>query len=97
MAVHVGAREAREKFADLIGRVHYGGEVVIVERSSRPMVAMIPMEMYMQMDIARERDFEVIDRFRHDAPDLPQEEVETDVAEAIAAVRAARRAEGKPV
>lgn len=93
MTVRIGAREARNKFADLIGSVHYGGEVVIVERSGKPMVAMIPVEMYERMDAECKRDFEIIDRFRREVPQFSLEEVEQDVAEAIAAVRAAKRAE----
>lgn len=48
-AQHIGAREARNRFANLIGQVHFGGEIVIVERSGRPMVAMIPIELYEQL------------------------------------------------
>ncbi len=97
MTVHVGAREAREKFSDLIGRVHYGGEVVIVERSSKPMVAMIPMELYAQLNRTRDEDFEIIDRFRREAPSLSEEEVERDISEAIVAARGERQAERERV
>jgi hypothetical protein len=46
MVLRYGAREARNKFADLLGRVGYGGEVVIVERSGRPMAVIMPVDMY---------------------------------------------------
>ena len=46
MAIRMGAREARNHFADLLGRVHDKGETVIVERSGKPMVAVIPVEMF---------------------------------------------------
>jgi prevent-host-death family protein len=46
MVERMGAREARNKFADLLGNVHYGGQVIIVERFGSPMVAVIPAEMY---------------------------------------------------
>lgn len=36
MAIHVSAREARNRFADIMGSIRYGGEEVIVERSGRP-------------------------------------------------------------
>jgi prevent-host-death family protein len=45
-AKRIGARAARNEFADLIGRVHYSGEPVIVERAGKPMVAVIPIELY---------------------------------------------------
>ena len=89
MIVRMGAKEARSKFADLLGSVHYGQQVVIVERSGRPMVAVIPVEMYERLMAEREARIEVLDRIRERLPELSPEEVEQDVAEAIAAVRAA--------
>lgn len=95
MVVRMGAREARNKFADLLGSVHYGGEVVIVERSGRPMVAVIPLEVYERMIADREARFQVVDRIRDRLPVITPEEVEEDVAEAIAAARGTS-AEGGP-
>ncbi len=94
--IRIGAREARERFADLLGRVHYGGETVIVERSGRPMVAMIPVEMYERLVAEREARFLVLERIRARLPEVPPEEVEQDVAEAVAAVRAAARGAASP-
>ena len=91
-AERIGARQARNHFADLVGNVHYSGQVVIVERSGKPMVAVIPVEMYERLVAEREARFSVLDRIRNQLPDIPAEEVETDVAEAIAAMRAARAA-----
>jgi prevent-host-death family protein len=87
----IGAREARNNFADLLGRVHYSQETIIVERSGKPMVAMIPIGLYEQMMAEREARFAVLDRIQAQLPDLPEDEVYQDVAEAIAAVRAERR------
>lgn len=86
----LGAREARANFADLLGRVHYRGETVIVERSGKPMVAVIPIELYEQMVAEREARFSVVDQLRQKSPALTEEEVVDDVAEAIAAARANR-------
>lgn len=86
----LGAREVRANFADILGRVHYGGETVIVERSGKPMVAVIPIELYQRLMAEREARFEIIDRLREKVPAVPEEEVLQDVAEAIAAVRASR-------
>ena len=46
----IGAREARNQFSDLVGSVHYSGEPVVVERSGKPMVAIIPFELYEQIE-----------------------------------------------
>ena len=94
MIERVGAREARSRFADLLGNVHYGGQVVIVERSGKPMVAVIPVEMYEQVIAEREARFQVLDRVRSRVPGVAAEEVAQDVAEAVDAVRASR-AEGR--
>lgn len=94
MPVHMGAREARSNFSQLLGRVHYGNEEVIVERSGKPMVAVIPIQVYEQLLAEREARFQVVDRIRNRLPDVSPEEVERDVAEAIAAVRDAGAARG---
>ena len=95
MVEHVGAKEARNKFADLLGNVHYGGQVVIVERSGKPMVAVIPVEMYQQVIAEREIRFQVLDRIRSRVPEVSVEEVVQDVAEAIEAARS-NVAQGRP-
>jgi len=90
----IGAREARNNFSQLLGQVHFGGHVVIVERFGRPVVAIIPVEDYQRLIAERKARFQVLDEIRRRVPDLPVEEVEQDVAEAIAAVRAANAARG---
>ncbi len=90
-AKHVGAREARAQFADLLGQVHYGNQTVIIERAGKPMAALVPLEVVEQYLGARARLFAVVDEIRSQTPDASQAEVEADVAEAVAAVRSARR------
>ena len=87
MTIVVGAREARQRFADLLGRVGYGGEIAIVERSGKPMVALIPVELYEQLVAEREARFQILDRIRSKLPEIPGEEVEKDVSQAIDALR----------
>lgn len=87
MAKRVGAREARSKFSDLLGSVRFGNEEVIVERSGKPMAAMIPMETYERLVAERRARFEVLDRIRFRLPDTPPAEIERDVAEAVLKVR----------
>jgi len=87
MTIVVGAREARQRFADLLDRVGYGGEIAIVERSGKPMVALIPVELYEQLVAEREARFQVLDRIRSKLPEIPGEEVEKDVSQAIDALR----------
>jgi prevent-host-death family protein len=88
MTIYMGAREARSKFADILGRVHYGGEVIIIERSGKPMAAMIPVELFERLIAERETRFAILDRLREKLPDTAEEEVAEDVASAIAVIRA---------
>lgn len=94
MVKTMGAREARNNFSQLLGQVHFGGQVVIVERFGRPMVAIIPLDDYQRLIAERKARFQVLEEIRRRLPDLPVEEVEQDVDEAIAAVRAADAARG---
>jgi prevent-host-death family protein len=87
MTIVICAREARRRFADLLGRVGYGGEVAIVKRSGKPMVALIPVEVYEQLVAEREARFQVLDRLRSKLPEVPEEEVQNDVSQAVDAVR----------
>jgi len=87
MTIIIGAREARQRFADLLGRVGYGGEVAIIERSGKPMVALIPVEVYEQLVAEREARFQVLDRIRSKLPEISEKEVQKDVSQAIDAVR----------
>jgi prevent-host-death family protein len=94
MVVRMGAREARQKFSELLGRVHYGGETVILESSGKPMAAVIPLEEYERMMEEREAKFEAFQRSIQHRPDFSEEEVEADIADAIAIVRG-KRAQGR--
>lgn len=89
MAKHIGARDARNKFADLVGSVHYGGEEVIVERSGRPVAAVIPVKMYERLVAERRARFEVMERIRSRLPEASLEEIYNDVSKAVAEVREA--------
>ncbi|HEY90126.1 MAG TPA: type II toxin-antitoxin system Phd/YefM family antitoxin [Thermoflexia bacterium] len=85
----IGARDARAQFADLLGRIGYGGEIVVVERFGKPMAAMIPPDLYQRLAAEREARFESLARLRVQLPDLSGEEVLVDVAAAVNAVRVA--------
>jgi prevent-host-death family protein len=94
MAKRMSAKDARSKFSDLLGTVNYGGEEVIVERSGRPVAAVIPVPVYERLVAERQTRFEVIERVRSRAPKASLEEIEADVRQAVAKVRS-RRAAGR--
>jgi prevent-host-death family protein len=88
MTKRISAREARNRFSDLIGSVRYGGEEVIVERSGRPMAAVIPVEVYERLVAERRDRFEIIDRISSRLPGVSPEQINKDVTEAIGRIRA---------
>lgn len=88
MTFTLGAREARQRFAELLGRVGFAKEVAIVERSGKPMAALIPVDLYERLVADREARFQVLDRIRERLPELSAEEIEADVEQAIADLRA---------
>lgn len=87
MAVRMGAREARQKFSELLGRVHYGGETVILESSGKPMAAVVPLQVYQQWLEDRDARFERLEQMKRNRPAFSEEEVEADIAAALADVR----------
>jgi len=92
MTIQIGAKDARAKFAEILGRVGYGREEFVIERSGKPMAALIPMDVYDQLVTEREARFSVIDRLQGKQPDLPPEQIEADVEAIIKLVRANRAA-----
>jgi hypothetical protein len=51
------------------------------------MVALIPVEVYEQLIAEREARFQILDRIRSKLPDLSEKEVESDISQAIDALR----------
>ena len=87
MTIRIGAREARNKFSELLGSVRFGKEEVIMERSGKPMAALIPMETYERLIAERRTRFEVLESIRSCIPEISYEEIEKDIADAISIVR----------
>ena len=46
MTRRMSAKEARERFAEILGKVHFGKDAVIVEKQGKPMVAIIDIDLY---------------------------------------------------
>ncbi len=87
--VRIEAQEARNRFAGLLRRVDREGQMIIVERSSRPMAVIIPFQIYERLIAERELRFRTLDRIRSRLPEVAPEEIERDVEDAIASVRSA--------
>jgi prevent-host-death family protein len=64
--------QARAEFADLVNRVVYGGERVVVTRHGKPLVALVPAADLEQLEGA-EQPHRVV-RLTSDAPGMPTPE-----------------------
>jgi len=84
----VSAKEARSNFAEILGRVCYGGDVVIVEKQKKPMVAIIPAQQLEDLLELRRQQFAALEAIRGKLPDLTDDEIGQDVAEALDEIRA---------
>ena len=61
-----------------------------MERSGKPMAAMIPIEIYERIITERRARFEVLESIRSRLPDISSEEIEKDIADAVSMVREGR-------
>ena len=53
--MNISVSEAREKFADLVNRVQYGGERVVIEKRGKPSVVMVSVEEAAFLEAMEER------------------------------------------
>jgi prevent-host-death family protein len=90
MATVIGAAEARDRFNEIVDRVHVTGETVILESLGEAMAAVVPVEMYERFMAEREARFAALDRFRSSLPEYDEDEVLADATEAVEAVRRER-------
>ena len=82
-AQRMSAREARANFSDLLDRVYYTKEPVIVEKKGRPFAVVINMEDYEWLVAEREKEWTVLrsaqERNAHENPDDVLREVTAEV------------------
>lgn len=87
MVVRMATQDAAQNLSELLCRVQREGVTVILEDAGKPMAAVIPLEQYEKRMEAREARFSVIDEIRDSVPDYPGDEVDEDIAEAVAYAR----------
>ncbi|MGZ9222257.1 MAG: type II toxin-antitoxin system Phd/YefM family antitoxin [Anaerolineales bacterium] len=92
MTIFIGARDLRQKFAEILGKVGFGGDVAVVERSGKPMAALIPIEMYQQLVAEREARFQIVEKIQNAQEVRSLEEIEQDVNAAIKRARGGKNA-----
>ena len=90
----VSAVEARKRLGEILEGVYYRGDEVVIERAGKPMAVVIPAGRYETMERSRERLFDLIERNWERNKDIPYEEVQREVEQAIRGVRGQRGDDG---
>jgi prevent-host-death family protein len=91
----MSAKEARDRFSEILGQVHYGKDTVIVEKQGKPVAAVIDMDRYERAMKAWDEPFKVLDRIWARNRDADPARVQADVDAARAEVRARSRAKAR--
>jgi len=86
----MSAKEARNRFSDLLGAVYYARETVVVEKRGCPVAVVINPEDYERLLSEREARLAVFDDIRAKNSDVSAQEAEEDAAREIAALRSER-------
>jgi prevent-host-death family protein len=88
------ASDARQNFSQVLNRVFKGETRVVVEKSGIPVAAIVSaddLETLNRAEEQRKRDFAILDEIGVAFKDVPPEEIEGEVAKAVAAVRRENR------
>lgn len=92
----ISATEARRHFASVINRVARKETRVLIEKSGVPVAAIVSADDIARLDrldAERDRDFQALAAVGEHFRDVPVEELEREVAKAVAEVRDEMRAE----
>jgi len=88
MTTTMGAKEARENFSDLLGRVQDCNEAVIVEKNGKPVAVVISPDQYERFrESAGERFFQTVDQIRADNAAEDPDQIYEDVTAIVEQVR----------
>ena len=87
MKRRVSAVEARKRLGEILEGVYYRGDEVIIERAGKAMAAVIPVARYAAMERSAERLSELIEKNWERNKDIPYEEIEREVQQAVEEVR----------
>jgi prevent-host-death family protein len=93
----IKASEARKQWSQLINEVFRGESRIIIERSGLPVAAIISaadLDRLTQLEARRKERFKSLEDTWEAFKDVSPEEIEREVARAIAEVRQKRRHQG---
>ncbi len=93
-------KEVRDQLSDLVSRVAYGDQKVVITKFGKPVAALVTFEDYEKiMNPAKRytkeewnKGFSLMDKARANTKKFPQEEVEQAIDNAVREVRQSKRA-----
>jgi len=83
----ISAVEARKRLGGILDGIYYRGDEVIIERAGKAMAVVIPVARYEAMERSGERLFELTEKNWESNKDVPYEEIEREVQQAVEEVR----------
>lgn len=92
-------KDVREQLSDLVSRVAYGDQKVVITKFGKPVAALVTFEDYERiMNPAKrftkeewDKGFSLMDKARANTKKYPREEVEQAIDEAVSKVRQSKR------
>jgi prevent-host-death family protein len=87
MTVQISIGQVKRDISELVNRVAYGGERIVLTSRGKPKAVLVSMSDYEHILAQRKAHFTMVSEIRNAAPDLPFSEVEKEVAEAVKKVR----------
>jgi len=90
----INVTEARQRWSQLLNQVFRSETRVVVEKSGIPVAAIISakdLERFNRLEAQRAERFKVLDEMREAFKDVSAEDIEREVAKALAEVREERR------
>lgn len=85
MQKKISAGLARSNLGKIMNDVSQKGENVIIERSGKPMVVMIPLDVYEKMCCQEDFFWNQVDVIRTKAADFSQKEIDSSINESVRA------------
>lgn len=79
--------QVRERLSEVLERVERTRRPIVLTSGGRDVGAFLPLQMYRALIEERDAVFEALAQAVAKQPQYPEEEVERDIAEAIAAIR----------
>jgi prevent-host-death family protein len=83
----LSAVEARKRLGEILEGVYYRGDEVTIERAGKPMAVVVPAHVYESIKASRERVFRFMEENWEKTKDIPPEELEALIDEAVQAAR----------